>query len=75
MLSEPIYIPAPLPIVIPAPNMMQNNYPDEITKPYVTSYPKLPPSIANDQAHYQNFGIRQISKLISKFNLMTFDLY
>ncbi len=63
MLSEPIYIPAPLPIVIPAPNMMKNNYPDEIAKPFVTSYPKFTPSIASDQAHYQNFGIRQISKL------------
>lgn len=61
MLSEPIYIPAPLPIVIPAPNMMKKNYPDEVTKPFVTSYPKMIPSIASDQSHYQNFGIRQIN--------------
>lgn len=63
-LSEPIYIPAPLPIVIPAPNMLtQTEYKDfseEIAKPYVTHYPKSVPSIASDQEHYQNFGIRQL---------------
>ena len=73
LLAEPIYIPAPEPIVIPAPNMItlhandmddnRSDLPDEITKSKVTYYP----SISNDQADLNNFGIRQISNLNLKF--------
>lgn len=64
-LCEPIYIPAPLPIVIPAPQMIiqreYKEFPKELIKPYVTQFPSSVPSIATDQSHYQNFGIRQIN--------------
>lgn len=71
LLAEPIYIPAPLPIVIPAPNIItlqdngfyddnainKSDLPEEIVKSKVTYYP----SISNDQANLNNFGIRQIN--------------
>ena len=94
LLAEPIYIPSPLPIVVPAPNLkVLDGYKDfpegiykklnsiyvfnniyfnivfkELTKPIVTHYPAQHiPTISSDQAHFQNFGIRQLSKLFLCF--------
>lgn len=63
-LAQPIYIPAPLPIVIPAPNMQfekdMKNWPENAIKPIITHFPKPVQSIASDQLKFQDFGIRQL---------------
>ncbi|CAF0784835.1 unnamed protein product [Brachionus calyciflorus] len=70
LLAEPIYIPAPQPIVIPAPNILtlqdnsdvekyykRSNISETSIKPTVTYYPP----IDNDQNQMKNFGIRQLN--------------